>query len=148
MTRRRRQSADAKVLEQEIRAMEERPREALLRNDLAALDRLIADSYLATLADGRVTKKAEALAVNQPGERQVDSWEQTDLVIRLYGDTAVVTGLIAVKDRMTAGSRASQIVRNESGAREFTRRFTHIWAKLDGRWQQLVGRHISGGSGR
>lgn len=137
------QSGNSKSGEQEVRAMEEQRRQALLRNDSAALDRLIADSYLATLGDGQVVRKAEALAVNRAGARQVESWEETDLVIRLYGDTAVVTGLAAVKDRLTAGTTASQILRNETGARDFTFRFTHIWAKLNGRWQ-LVGRHLSG----
>lgn len=135
------QSGNSQSVEQEVRALEEQRRQALLRSDSAALDRLIADSYLATLGDGQVVRKAEALAVNRAGARQVESWEETDLVIRVYGDTAVVTGLAAVKDQLTAGTTASQILRNETGARDFTFRFTHIWAKLNGRWQ-LVGRHI------
>lgn len=85
--------------------------------------------------------------MNRAGDRQVESWEETDVVLRRYGDTAVVTGRAVVKDRLTAGSRASRILRNETGTRDFTFRFTHIWAKLDGRWQ-LVGRHLSGRSER
>lgn len=46
--------------EQEVRQAENARREALLRNDIATLDRLIADSYVATLGDGRVVRKAEA----------------------------------------------------------------------------------------
>lgn len=141
------QPIQGSAAEQEVRQVENARREALLRNDIAALDRLIADTYLATLGDGQVVGKAEALAVNRAGQRQVESWEETNVVIRLYGATAVVTGLAAVKDRLTAGTRASQILRNETGARDFTFRFTHIWARLDGRWQ-LVGRHLGRGSDR
>jgi len=106
--------------EQEVRRAETARRDALLRNDVAALDRLIADSYLATLDEGQVTRKAEALAVNRAGERQVDSWEEADVVIRLYGDTAVVTGLATVTDRLKAGTEASRIVRGQAGERHFT----------------------------
>jgi type II secretory pathway pseudopilin PulG len=124
----------ANAAEQDERQAENARRDALLRNDTTALDRLIADSFLGTLDDGRTVRKPEQLAANRPGDRKVESWNQTDLVVRLYGETAVVTGLAAVKDRFRS-----------EGAREFTFRFTHVWTKLDGRWQ-LVGRHISGRS--
>src|SRR5438552_9136297 len=64
--------------EQEVRQMENARREAILHNAVAALDRLIADSYLETLGDGRLVKKADVLAVNRSSDRQVESYGETD----------------------------------------------------------------------
>lgn len=120
--------------EQEVKQAEDARRAAILRNDTAALDHMIAASFLGTLDDGRLVKRADELAVNRPSDRKVESWDATDVVIRVYGDTALVTGRAAVKDRLRA-----------EGTRAFTFSFTHVWAMLDGRWQ-LVARHISGRS--
>ena len=120
--------------EQEVNHAEDARREAILRNDTAALDNMIAASFLGILDDGRVVNRADELAVNRPSDRKVESWDATDVVIRIYGDTALVTGRAAVKDRLRA-----------EGTRAFTFSFTHVWAKLGGRWQ-LVARHISGRS--
>jgi ketosteroid isomerase-like protein len=121
-------------MEREVRQAEDARRNAILHNDAAALDRLIADSFLSTLDDGRLITKAGEVAANRTSDRKVESWNETDIKIRLYGNTAIVTGLATVKDRF-----------RDEGPREFAFRFTHVWAKLDNRWQ-LVGRHISGRS--
>src|SRR5438552_66152 len=86
------QSKPAGDQEQEVRRAENARRDAILRNDTSALDRLIANSFLSTLDDGRVVKKADELAASRPSDRKVESWNETDVVVRLYGDTAVVTG--------------------------------------------------------
>jgi ketosteroid isomerase-like protein len=120
--------------EEEVRQAENARREAILQNDTAALDRLMANSYMATLDAGDVKTKADEIALDREGSRKIESWEASDVVIRLYGNTAVVTGRAAVKDSL-----------RDEGMRDFTFRFTHVWIKLDGRWQ-LVARHISGRS--
>lgn len=106
--------------------------DAILRNDTAALERLLADSLVTTLDGGDVKTKADELAANRAGGRKVESWVASDVAIRLYGDTAVVTGRAEVEDSFRG-----------EGRRRFTFRFTHVWARLDGRWQ-LVARHLSG----
>jgi len=115
--------------------MENARREGILHNDVAALDRLLADSYLETLGDGRLVKKADVLAVNRSSDRQVESYGETDVLVRVYGDTAVVTGLYEVKDGGLGNA----------GARQVKGRFTHVWTTLDGRWQ-LVERATNGGT--
>lgn len=122
------------VAEQQVREAEAARRQAILDNDTAALERLIAGSFVGTLDDGRTTTKADELGVNRPTDRKVESWVSTDVVVRVYGDTAVVTGRAAVKDRL-----------RDEGVRDFAFRFTHIWSRINGQWQ-LVGRHISGRS--
>lgn len=119
-------------VKQEVKRAEAARIDAILRNDSAALERLLADSLVTTLDAGDVKTKADELAVNRASDRKLESWEASDVTVRLYGDTAVVTGRAAVKDSLRG-----------EGERSFTFRFTHVWAKIGGRWQ-LVGRHISG----
>jgi len=128
------QPGQANRAEEEVRRAESVRRHAILNNDTAALDRLLADSLLTTLDSGEVKTKADEVAINRAGSRKIESWEASDVSIRMYGDTAVVTGRAAVRDSLQG-----------EGAREFTFRFTHVWVKLDGRLQ-LVARHISGRS--
>lgn len=122
-------SEDAKA---EVRRAEAARIDAILRNDAAALERLLADALVTTLDAGDVKSKAEELDANRAGARNVESWEASDVAIRVYGDAAVVTGRTAVEDSFRG-----------EGRRRFTFRFTHVWARLGGRWQ-LVARHISG----
>ncbi|MBL8291357.1 MAG: nuclear transport factor 2 family protein [Bryobacterales bacterium] len=128
------ETQDIPSAEREVRLAENARRDAVLRNDTGVLNQLIADSFVGTLDDGRVVNKAAELRANRLGDRKVEAWDSTNVAIRIYGNAAVVTGHAAVKDRFF----------NE-GVRDFTFRYTHVWAKLDGRWQ-LVVRHISGRS--
>ena len=61
--------------EQQVRKVEEERRQAILRNDTKALDLLMAPEYTAifNLTGGRVTTKADELAMDQPGTRKVES---------------------------------------------------------------------------
>lgn len=111
------QSADAKLLEQEIRAMEEQRRQAILRNDIKALERLLApeQTSITSLNAGRVTTRDRELSVNQPETRQLRSWEPKSVDVRLYGNVGMVTGLAEVKD----------VLRGDT--RHFIVQYTHIW---------------------
>jgi ketosteroid isomerase-like protein len=118
--------------EQQIRTVEEERRQAILRNDIKALDLLMAPEYTAifNLTGGRVTTKADELAMNQSDARKVESWGPTDVNIQIYGDVGLVIGLAEVTD----------ILKGEQ--RHIRFRYTHVWVKRDGNWQ-LVHRHTT-----
>ena len=118
-------------VEQEIRQMDTARRDAIKRSDVAALERIYADSLVVTGADGRVATKADELALNRPGNRTVFAYDSSDLSVQVYGDTAILTGRNTVKDRI-----------RDQAPREATYRFTQVWLKLDGRWQ-IVAVHVS-----
>jgi len=118
--------------EERIRKVEEERRQAILRNDIKALDLLMAPEYTAifNLTGGRVTTKADELAMDRPGARKVESWDPTDVNIRIYGDVGLVIGLAEVTD----------ILKGER--RHIRFRYTHVWVKRNGGWQ-LVHRHTT-----
>jgi ketosteroid isomerase-like protein len=116
--------------EQEILSLEEERRQAILHNDAAAMDRLLAGEFIRTDFEGRTHDRADELSLYRNNRRQTQSWQATDVKVRVYGDAAVVTERVAAKDVLDGQPRDAEF------------RFTHVWAKRDGRWQ-LVARHGS-----
>ena len=95
---------------------------AELRGDKEFADRVVADDYKGTDPDGVVEDKATYLA----GLRaSADRDTADDYVVRVFGDTAVMT------HRGTVAGRESRQYRS-----------THVWVRRDGRWQ-IVAHHSS-----
>ena len=64
--------------------------EAFYRKDVAFLERVLADEFIATYEDGSQGDKVKEIALTKAFNQQVDSARQDDFVVKLYGDTAVV----------------------------------------------------------
>src|SRR5207245_8249059 len=96
------QTADTNRARQEIARMESERREALLHHDTRALERLLAPEFtqIGNLTGERVITRAEALASNDSGTRRVQSWDASDVNIRMYGIVGLVTGLADVTDTL------------------------------------------------
>lgn len=106
----------AKQVEQEIKQALEEIRQAILKGDAAALDRLVADNWMFTSADGAVVGQAkkEIGGAIKTGTLKYDSWSFDDTVIRpLAGNIALINqtatfkgryGTQAIEDRVRATS--------------------------------------------
>ncbi|HEX7961814.1 MAG TPA: nuclear transport factor 2 family protein, partial [Terriglobales bacterium] len=81
----------------EIKKLEQQRNEAILKGDTATLDKLTSDDYTNTTAQGKVEKKAEIMDGFKSGKIKFDSRELSDLDVRVYGNTAVVTGEVNQK---------------------------------------------------
>ena len=114
--------------EKEILRLEEERREAILHNDAAAMDRVLGEEFIVTDIEGRIHDRADELSLYKDKRRQTQSWEPSDVKVRVYGDAAVVTERVAVKDVLDGKPRDVQF------------RLTHVWVKRDGRWR-VVARH-------
>lgn len=93
------------------------------------LDRLHTDDFTMT-ARGRVTTKAELLARTRDPKRPaylIESLTSDIVKIRVYGDTAVITGRWTRVSKDSAGQ--------DSSAAGF---FTHVWLRRNKRWQLAV----------
>ena len=123
-----RSAADAR--EAEVLAVENAWMEAYLHDDVTALDAILANDYTLTDSTGGVSTKADDLANARSHRVHFDAYDNTDVRVRVWGDTAVVTG-------------RSRISGNASGrpfAHDIT--FTDTLAHIDGRWR-AVAAHIS-----
>ena len=110
--------------ERVILRLENEGREATLKNDIEANNRLLADNWLNINPDGSITTKAKLLELLKDGSFKIMSIENDEVMVRVYGDAAVVTGRSTTK-RVGAGS--------EVLARQV--RFTRVYARNGKRWQ-------------
>src|SRR5262249_62408460 len=79
--------------EQEIRALEQLWNDARAKADVATLDRILADEWTVTHANGTTDTKARYLADLKSGARKfTGAVTEKDVVVRFYGDTAIVSG--------------------------------------------------------
>jgi ketosteroid isomerase-like protein len=75
---------------QSLIRLEQSWNEAFYRKDVSFLDRVLADEFIATYEDGSQGDKAKEISLTRDFNQRVDSAEQDDFRVRLYGDTAVV----------------------------------------------------------
>jgi ketosteroid isomerase-like protein len=119
-------SVGAQDLHQELAKVENGWAEAIVKRDVASLQKLYAEEYVATDPTGAVLTKAQDIASVQSGEFALTSYKIEDLKVQSHGTVAVVTGRNTIK----ATYRGQPI----DGAY----RFTDVFVKRDGRWQAVA----------
>ena len=114
------QGPPAESDQQVLVGLERRWNEAVYRNDVAFIETILADEFVATYDDGSRGDKAKELVLVAEFNQQVESAVQDDFTVRVYGDTAVV--------RFTLN-----LVGNKQGQRaELTLRYTDVWVVREG----------------
>jgi len=109
----------------EIIEMERLAREASLRRDADFSQRTLADDYVAITPLGTVTTKQDTVSARKSRQLRYDTIDVSDMVIRVYGDTAVVTARADVKGH--------QLGEDFSGPYRYTR----VWVRKTGHWQAV-----------
>ena len=103
----------------EILRLEDRWREAQHRNDKAAFDQLLSPDLTFIGTSGSFRNKNGFIASrNSSGIPRANTYTYSEISVRFYGGTAIVTGREA-----TTGTGVT-----------FQGRFTHVWAKHQGKW--------------
>jgi uncharacterized protein (TIGR02246 family) len=122
------QTRETAPAEREIRTLEARLNEAIVRADLAFFDRVFAEDFTHTNHTGAFRTKAQWLGNHKPGAKSpYDSFDTEDLAVRVYGETALVTGRTVPKGRDSKGQAITGKFR-----------FTRVWVRRDGRWQVVA----------
>ena len=106
----------------EIVEMERQAKEASLHRDAEFSERTLAEDYVAITPLGQITTKQDTLSVRKSGQLRYDSIDVSDMVVRVYGDTAVVTARAEVKGH--------QLGEDFSGPYRYTR----VWVRRAGHW--------------
>lgn len=109
----------------EIIDLERQAKEAALKRDAAFSEKTLADDYVAISPLGQVINKADTIAARKTAQLRYESIEISEMVVRLYGNTAVVTARAEVKGR--------ELGEEFSGPYRFTR----IWVRRSGRWMTV-----------
>ena len=87
------QRARAEDEELAILKVEREWRDAIVKRDLVALERFMADDYIATDTGGNILDKNQTLAAHRSGGYSAQSYEAIETKVRVYGTTAVVNGV-------------------------------------------------------
>jgi len=122
--------ADANpVAEGEIKALELKMAELIVRADWDEYAKLLSSDYLYTRENGHVEKRDEALASLQDIKRKIIvlEMESSDLAIRIYGDTAV------------SNAEFTMTVRDSGQVKPHRIRRTDVFVKRDGQWCLVAG---------
>ncbi|MGH7597056.1 MAG: nuclear transport factor 2 family protein [bacterium] len=119
--------------EQEIRKLLDEFAQAFAQVDTAVLQSLIADDYVHTNLTGEVLNKAQWLerakmrrADISAGKTKIEHYSYDDIRIRIYDNTAVVTG------------QATTLGLQEGKEFKSNLRFTNVRVKREGRWQRVA----------
>src|SRR5436305_15252216 len=110
------------ALEHEILSLEEARNQAVLHGDVAALGRMTSDDYTFITLRGEMRTKTDILKGFASGSFHYESREISDLTVRIYQNTAIVTGR-SVQKGMENG-------KDYSG----DYRFTRVYVKENGHW--------------
>ena len=109
----------------EIVDLERQAKEASLHRDADFSERTLAEDYVAITPLGQVTTKQDNVRARKSGQLRYEALNVSDMVVRVYGDTAVVTARADVKGH--------QLGEDFSGPYRYTR----IWVRRSGHWQTV-----------
>jgi ketosteroid isomerase-like protein len=113
-----------------IIALENSWNQAELHNDAHAVDMLLADDFVMTVAEGNTLNKAALLASVRDTSYHPDVLQSENMEVHMYGNTAVVTGSYLEKGK------------EKGKAYERRGRFTDTWINFSGEWR-CVASHFS-----
>ena len=109
----------------EIVEMERQAKEASIRRDADFSQRTLAEDYVAITPLGQVTTKQDTISARKSGQLRYDTINVSDMVVRIYGDMAIVTARADVKGH--------QLGEDFSGPYRYTR----VWVRRTGHWQAV-----------
>jgi ketosteroid isomerase-like protein len=113
--------------EQAVREMERMYRDAIMRQDVAAVGRILADDFIATSSRGEIRDKAKEIDDIRPSpDFRMEAFNLDDINVRLFGDTAIVTGRSTLQVAFRGRSNTSIF------------RYTRVYVRRNGLWQAVA----------
>ena len=112
--------------EEQVLRSEEALAKAHLKLDLEALERLLHPDYVIIQPGGVIEGKEETMASLRAGGRFWEIAQNADMVVRLYGNTAVVTGRWRGKGI------------NNGEPFDYSARFLSVWTRESGVWLNVA----------
>ena len=111
------------TIEKDILALEEKRCAAMTANDIATLEKLFHDELIYTHSSAVVDTRASYLEVLKSGHTRYQSVQRSDEKVRVYGDSALVTGR-AIIDVTVRGEK-----------KHLDTRFLDVWTKTPQGWK-------------
>lgn len=109
----------------EIVDLERQAKEASLHRDPDFTERTLADDYVGITPLGQIATKQDVLRARKSGQLRYEAIDISEMVVRIYGETAIVTARAEVKGH--------QLGEDFSGPYRYTR----IWVRRAGHWETV-----------
>jgi ketosteroid isomerase-like protein len=119
-------SAPAQSVEEQIKKIETDRAAAVVKGDIAKLEKETDDDYTLINVYGKMSDKSQMVSGFKSGQNKLTSDELSDMKVRVYGDTAVVTGNVDVKGTMGGKDVSGQAM------------FTRVYVKKGGNWKAVA----------
>ena len=113
-------------MEEELLKLERAFADAIIKNDLESIGRIVADDWIIVDPNGEIVDRTRFFEVIKSGALTHDIMESEDFRVRVYGESAVVTAITSTKGKFRG---------QEFSTRE---RATDVFVKRDGRWQCVL----------
>jgi hypothetical protein len=117
-------------VEQTLRELERAWATADMHKDPGPLQSIIAEDWFNTGSDGRAQSKKDLLADVRSNTDLIQSEENYDVTVRVFGKTAVLIG--GTRERGTRQGKPY----------DERYRWTDVWIERDGRWQTIVSQSV------
>ncbi len=126
MTRTQEKTEGRKVsIEQLLTQTERDGNEATVKKDVATLEKLLADDWVGQSPSGTQTK-AQSLADLKSEDQKFDSITLSEMKVRVFGDTAIVTGGLDAKSTYKGKDTSGHFL------------WIDVFVKRQGRWLDVA----------
>jgi ketosteroid isomerase-like protein len=116
----------AASVEDQLKKMETDRAAAVVKGDVATLETQTSDDYTLINANGQLSDKAQTMSAIKSGDIKLTANELSDLKVRVYGDTAVVTGKSSAKGTIGGRELKGPVM------------FTRVYVKKGGKWVSVA----------
>ena len=119
-------SAWAQSDEEQLMKLETDRASAVVKGDVTTLEKQTSDDYSLINMNGQISGKAQMVNAFKTGQTKLTSNEVSDMKVRVYGNTAVITGKVDVAGTMAGKDTKAQIM------------VTRVYVKKGGQWQSVA----------
>src|SRR5579871_5762123 len=116
-------TAQESASENEILSIEAQKNEAMEKGDTKTLEQVYDENLLFINAKGKLLTKQDRIREYASGDVKYSFFRQGDYRVRVYGDTAIVTGA------------SCSVVEYRGKANRVPRRFTSVYIRLNSHWR-------------
>jgi ketosteroid isomerase-like protein len=119
-------SARAEDVQEQLKKLEMDRSAAIVKGDIATLEKQTSDDYSLINMNGKMSDKSQMVNAFKTGQSKLTADDVSDLKVRVYGNTAVITGKADVKGTLAGNDATGQYM------------FTRVYVKKGGQWQSVA----------
>ena len=101
-------SARAEDVQEQLKKLEMDRSAAIVKGDIATLEKQTSDDYSLINMNGKMSDKSQMVNAFKTGQSKLTADDVSDLKVRVYGNTAVITGKADVKGTLAGNDATGQ----------------------------------------